>query len=463
MVLLDRPLATGVTLPMYLFDFVAILLVLAASFSYINHKVLKLPTTIGLMALTLVASLAAIGAGFVFPAAEHRAAEFVRAIDFNRAVLHGMLGFLLFAGALHINMGDLARERLPVAILATVGVVLSTLIVGGLTWCLLALLGLHLSILYCLLFGTLISPTDPIAVFAILKRIGAPKSLEVTIAGESLFNDGVGVVLFLGLVEVIGEGNGFDPGHLGAMFFQEAVGGALLGLAAGYLVYRMLKSVDNYQVEILLSLGLVAGGYALADALHLSGPIAMVVAGLFIGNLGRAFAMSARTVEHLDLFWELVDEILNAVLFVLLGLEVLAIPFTSGYVKAGLLVVPLVLLARLISVGGPIALLRRRQVIPRYTVRLLTWGGLRGAISVALALSLPRVWQERELILVLTYLVVVFSVLIQGLTMGPLARRWVGVRLPEGVQEPHAAIKQKPSATAISHEPSPREPLPGEP
>jgi CPA1 family monovalent cation:H+ antiporter len=414
------------------FDFVAILLVLAAGFSYLNHRVLKLPTTVGLMALTLAASLAAVALGFVFPAAEQQAAAFVRRIDFNQAVLHGLLGFLLFAGALHVNLGNLARQAFPVALLATAGVALSTLIVGGLTWGLLALLGRPLDFLHCLLFGALISPTDPIAVLSVLKKIGAPKPLEVTIAGESLFNDGVGVVLFLGLLEVGAGGHAFDPGHLAGLFLREVVGGAVLGLAAGYLAYRLLRTVDNYQVEILLSLALVAGGYALAEALDVSGPLAMVVAGLLIGNHGRVFAMSPRTVEHLDLFWELVDEVLNAVLFVLLGLEVLAIPFSGGHLVAGLLAVPVVLLARLASAGLPVWLLRRRRAVAPYTARLLTWGGLRGAISVAMALSLPREVPERELILVMTYVVVAFSVLVQGLTVGPLARRWLGLPNPSG-------------------------------
>jgi CPA1 family monovalent cation:H+ antiporter len=430
---------------MYPSDFVAVLLVLAAGFSYVNYRLLRLPTTVGLMVLTLAASLAAVALGPVFPAAERQAADFVRRIDFGQAVLHGMLGFLLFAGALHVNLGDLARQKAMVAALATAGVLLSTVLVGGLLWGLLALLGTPLGLVHCLLFGALISPTDPIAVLALLKGIGAPKPLELTIAGESLFNDGVGVALFLGLLEVATGGHGFDLGRLGALFLREAVGGAGLGLAAGYLAYRLLKSVDNYQVEILLSLALVAGGYALADALHLSGPIAMVVAGLLIGNHGRAFAMSATTVEHLDLFWELVDEVLNAVLFVLLGLEVLAITFSGRQLAAGLLAVPVVLLARLASVGLPVALLRRRQAVAPYTVRLLTWGGLRGAISVAMALSLPRGMPEREPVLVLTYVVVVFSVLVQGLTVGPLARRWLG---SAGAAGPQAALQERPAEPA---------------
>jgi CPA1 family monovalent cation:H+ antiporter len=402
----------------------AVLLVLAAGLGYVNHRLLKLPPTVGLMALTLLGSLVVIAVGLVYPEAEQQAIRFIHGIDFNQALLQGMLGFLLFAGALHIDLDDLSRQKVVIAVLATVGVVLSSAIVGGLVWCLLALLGMKIGLIYCLLFGALISPTDPVAVLALLKQVGAPKPLEVTIAGESLFNDGVGVVVFLGLLDVATSG-GVGPGQLAELFLREAVGGAVFGLVIGYVAYRLLKPVDNYQVEILISLALVAGGYALAHALHLSGPIAMVVAGLLIGNHGRSFAMSATTVEHLDAFWELIDEILNAVLFVLLGLEVLAVTFTAADLAAGLLTIPAVLLARLVSVALPVWLLNLRRSIDRPTVSVLTWGGLRGAISVALALSLPRELVERNLILVVTYVVVVFSILVQGLTIGPLARRWM--------------------------------------
>jgi CPA1 family monovalent cation:H+ antiporter len=431
---------------MRLFDLVAVLLVAAAGLSYLNHRLLRWPSTVGLMALTLLASLAVIAAGLLFPGAQRQAAAFVRRIDFNQAVLHGMLGFLLFAGALHLDLDDLARHKVAIAVLSTLGVVLSTLMVGGLTWGLLTALGIPMRPIYCFLFGALISPTDPIAVLALLKQIGAPRSLEVTITGESLFNDGVGVVLFVGLLGIAAEGHGATPPYFAALFLREAVGGAVFGLAAGYLVYRLLKSVDNYQVEILLSLALVAGGYCLASALHLSGPIAMVVAGLLIGNPGRRFAMSARTVEHLDLFWELIDEILNAVLFVLLGLEVLILSFGRD-VAAGLLAVPVVLLARLASVVVASRLLRGGRRPDRVAVRVLTWGGLRGAISVALALSLPRQAPEREPILVMTYVVVVFSVLVQGLTIGPLTRRWLAAGTAEGDRKRGDGLPQEPSGT----------------
>jgi CPA1 family monovalent cation:H+ antiporter len=422
---------------MPLLDCLAVLLVLAAFFAYANYRFLKLPTTIGLMALTLLASLLAVGVGHFYPPLEQSAREFVKQIDFNEAVLRGMLGFLLFAGALHLDLNDLSRQGLTIAALATVGVVISTGVVAGLSWLLLTALGAQMPFTHCLLFGALISPTDPIAVIGLLKRLGAPKDLEVTIAGESLFNDGVGVVLFLGLLaltahatghtgqDIANAGLGEQVQFFALLFLREALGGAALGLVAGYLTYLLLLDVDNYQVEILLSLALVAGGYSLASALHVSGPIAMVMAGLLIGNHGRAFAMSPQTVQRLDLFWELIDEVLNAVLFVLLGLEVLALTFTAQYLAAGLLAVPIVLLARVVSVALPISLLPGRG-LPVNTARLLVWGGLRGAISVAMALSLPRaLGAERDLLLVMTYVVVVFSVLVQGLTVGPLARRWL--------------------------------------
>jgi monovalent cation:H+ antiporter, CPA1 family len=413
---------------MELFDIIAVLLTLAALFSYINHRWFRLPTTIGLMVISLLFSLALIGLGFFVPAIEQRADAIITGIDFNETLMHGMLGFLLFAGALHINLKDLASQRWMIATLASVGVLVSTFLIAGMAWGALLLVGIEMRFIYCLLFGALISPTDPIAVLSILKQAGAPKSLETKIAGESLFNDGVGVVIFLGLWEIATGEYGFDPGHLTALFFQEAVGGAVFGLVIGLLAFQMLRRVDNYSVEILISLALAAGGYALANALHLSGPIAMVVAGLLIGNHGRTWAMSERTREHLDTFWELVDEVLNAVLFVLIGLEVIVLTFTGQFLVAGLLMIPVVLLARAVSVGLPVLAIRRWQVLHPRAALILTWGGLRGGISVALALSIPAMARdgsavpEREVILAITYVVVVFSIVVQGLTIGPLLR-----------------------------------------
>ncbi|MFN4261353.1 MAG: cation:proton antiporter [Gemmataceae bacterium] len=425
---------------MDLFQIIAVLITLSALFSFINYHWLKLPTTIGLMILTLGLSLVLIVGGLAFPDLERQAEAAIAGVDFNQAVMHGMLGFLLFAGALHINLNDLANAKWVILSLATIGVLLSTFIVGVLSWCVLYLIGLEVSFIYCLLFGALISPTDPIAVLGIVKQIGAPKELEIKIAGESLFNDGVGVVVFLGLLEIATGEHGFDVGHLSYLFLQEAVGGAVFGLGLGYLAFLALRSVDNYQVEILISLALVAGGYAVADYLHLSGPIAMVVAGLLIGNHGRTMAMSASTTEHLDLFWELVDEILNAVLFVLIGLEVLILTFTAQYLLAGVLLIPLVVLARFLAVGAPIRLgLRPWRQFPSGTVRILTWAGLRGGISVALALSIPsqihgRHVPERDILIACTYVVVVFSIIVQGLTIGPLIQRLI--------KRPEAEIKQ---------------------
>jgi len=429
---MSRPLAAIVTeATMSVFEVAACLITLAAVLSYLNYTLLKLPPAIGLMALSLAGSLLLVFVGLAVPAVEHGAKELVTKIDLNQAFLQGMLGFMLFAGSLHIKFHELASRKWTVVVLSTVGVLVSTAVVGALAWGLLNAVGIEARLIYCLLFGALISPTDPIAVLAILRQAGVPKDVEIKIAGESLFNDGVGVVVFLGLLEIATGVVEPDALHLTELFLWEAVGGAIMGFVLGWIVYRMLRSVDNYQVEVLLSLALVAGGYALVNRLHMSGPIAMVVAGILIGNLGRAYAMSPTTIGNLDTFWELLDEMLNAVLFVLIGLEVLALAFTGKYLLVGLLAIPMVLFARLVSVAGPIAGLRHRGRFARYTVRMLTWGGLRGGISVALALSLPREVNgepvgERDALLAMTYVVVVFSILVQGLTLGPLARRWFG-------------------------------------
>jgi len=404
---------------MSLFEIAAILLTLAALFSYFNERYVGMPTTIGLMFISLVMSLGLIAIANVGLDVESRAESVLAQIDFSELLLHGMLGFLLFAGALHVNLGDLLQQKWVISSLATAGLLISTLIVASLTWILLRSLGLDLPFIYCLLFGSLISPTDPIAVLGILKNANAPKSLETKITGESLFNDGVGVVVFIVLLDVVRGGHEIDAGGVVLFFLQEAVGGAVFGLATGFLVYWMLKSVDNYPVEILLTMALVTGTYALAETLHLSAPIAVVVAGLLIGNQGRALAMSEKTCEHLDSFWELVDEILNAVLFVLIGLEILVLQFNLSYLLAGLAAIPLVLAARWVSVGIPISLLRLRREFSPNVVKIMTWGGLRGGISVALALSLPS-GPERDVILAITYTVVVFSILVQGLTIGRL-------------------------------------------
>jgi CPA1 family monovalent cation:H+ antiporter len=418
---------------MTLFQTIAVLISLAALFSYLNHRYLRLPQTIGVMVLGLATSLLLLAAGQFSPRIPLVAQKILAAIDFNQALMQGMLGFLLFAGALHLDLHDLRVHRRVILALATVGVLISTALVGGGIYGVLRLLNIPMPLVDCLVFGALISPTDPIAVLATLKAVHAPRDLHTQIAGESLLNDGVGVVVFLAVLGF----SSLNPDHLTPatdawpvlqLFLREAVGGALFGAVTGGACYLLLKRVDQYEVEILLSLALVTGGYALANHLHVSGPIAMVVAGLLIGNPGRAFAMSDKTREHLDLFWELVDDILNSILFLLIGLQVMMIAWHRAYLLAGLLAIVVVLAARLISVALPIAALQRVAAIPRHAVTLLTWGGLRGGISVALALSLrgsphapapPHV----DLITVMTYVVVVFSIGVQGLTIGPLLRR----------------------------------------
>ena len=368
-----------------------------------------------LIAMLISVSLVVLG-HFGFEGIQDRATAVLQSIDFNKALMHGMLSFLLFAGALHVNLEDLARHKWIISILATFGVVISTFIVGGSAWIVFWLIGIKLSFIYCLLFGSLIAPTDPIAVIGILKKAGVPKSLETKITGESLFNDGVAVVVFLVIMGIIAGGHDVTVQHIILLFIEEAIGGIFFGFFIGWLTYLMLKSVDNYQVEVLLTLALVMGGYALAHAIHVSGPIAMVVAGIFIGNRGRLFAMSERTREHLDSFWELMDEILNAVLFLLIGLEVLVIATKGSYLIAGLAMIPIVLLARFISVGLPVTFMRRIKDFSPNVVKIMTWGGLRGGISVALALSIPS-GPEREALLTVTYIIVVFSILVQGLTI----------------------------------------------
>lgn len=412
---------------MSIFQLSAVILSITALFSYINFRFIRLPTTIGVMLIALLASMSLLAAAHFGYGGELQlhAKHLLDQLDFDQTLMQGMLSFMLFAGALHLNINDLAEQKGVIAALAIFGVVISTFVVGTLVYFGLGALGLPIGYPMCLLFGALISPTDPIAVLAILKTAHVPKSVEIRIAGESLFNDGVGVVMFIALAEIAVAHQQVTASHVAKMFVIEAGGGAVFGFIAGWVAYRLLRTVDNYQVEVLLTLALVSGGYALASALHLSGPIAIVVAGLFIGNHGRSFAMSARTRDHLDKFWELIDEILNAVLFVLVGFELLALSFSRPLVLAGLLAVPVVLLARWISVAVPILGMRHRYEFKRGELSLLTWGGLRGGISIALALSIPQS-PERNVVLAITYIVVVFSILVQGLTIQQVVARFFG-------------------------------------
>jgi monovalent cation:H+ antiporter, CPA1 family len=461
---------------MDLFQAGAILITLAALFNYVNYKYLKLPATIGIMAMALVLSLVVIAIGVPFPAVGRAASVMLEGIDFNKALMNGMLGLLLFAGALHVELGQLTAQKGVVAILATIGVVTSTVLVGTIVYYALpAVVDIEVRYVHCLLFGALISPTDPIAVLGVLKTLKVPKSLETKIAGESLFNDGVGVVVFLALLGVaglsphVGAADGVTPGDVALIFVQEALGGATFGLITGGIAYSLLRSVDDYQVEILISLALVIGGYALANALHLSGPIAMVVAGLLIGNQGRAFAMSETTRENLDRFWELIDEILNAVLFVLIGLEMLILNFNTATIIAGVMAVPITLFCRFVAVGLPISVMSMRREFTPHAVKILTWGGLRGGISVALALWLGSLLgaehaETRDVLLVMTYAVVVFSIIIQGLTISRLIGS-LGIN-DEAPSEPVTAEPEAPAADPPSpprDTPAAEEPPPAQP
>jgi CPA1 family monovalent cation:H+ antiporter len=422
---------------MKLFNIVAILLTLSAAFGYLNHKYIKLPVTIGTMLISMVLSVVVvilghfegIGAGI-----EEQWMGLVRTIDFDETLLVGMLGFLLFAGALEVNLEDLLPLKWEVLLLATAGTALSTALIGAAAYGISALLDLKIDLLHCLLFGALISPTDPIAVLGILRASGVPKGLQTLISGESLFNDGVGVVIFVTLLGIASGETDASAGRIALFFLEEFGGGVLFGLILGWLAFLLLRSIDNYHVEIMITLALVTGGYALASALHTSGPVAMVVAGLLIGNHGRRFAMSEKTRHNLDTFWELVDQILNSLLFVLIGLEVIVVTLSAPIIVAGLLAIAAALVARFISIGFPLALLPRRNQYGGRALSIMTWGGLRGGISVALALSLPR-GPERDTIIAMTYIVVVFAILIQGSTVGRISSltgppRWLNRILP---------------------------------
>lgn len=462
---------------MELLDLSGILLVIAAVLAWINHKLLRLPTTIGLMLLALIGAAAVmLSERVLFPGAgvdlQGWAQRVLGSVDFDRTLMEGMLGFLLFAGALHVDMADLRRQTLVVTLLATVGVLVTTGLVGSAAFGVTRLLGVEMPLIYCLIFGALIAPTDPIAVLAIMKKVGAPKALETKLAGESLFNDGVGVVVFLALLGIAGIGHGGNQEHreeqehqesvevlalveaveaqenlktqetqsfenpidsetfaeVAELFAVEVFGGIALGFGLGLAAFVLLWRIDDYQTEVLITLAAVTGGYALALALHVSGPLAMVVAGLLLGNTGRALAMSEETAKHLDTFWELIDEMLNAVLFVLIGLEVLVVTLRGDYLLAGACMIPLVLLTRWVSVAGVVTVLRPGREFTDHTVKVMTWAGLRGGISVALALSLkdasvsPELGDTTDLIVTMTYVVVVFSIVVQGLTVGPLLR-----------------------------------------
>jgi CPA1 family monovalent cation:H+ antiporter len=408
------------------FDAASILIVLSATLGWINYRFFKLPGTVAMTLMGAVASIVVIGVDAVLPSSRvsDTVTGFLSDIDFHETLMNGMLSFLLFAGALHVDLDYLRKGRWQIAILSTVGVVASTLIVGGGLWLISRLVGMDVPLIWCLVFGAIVSPTDPVAVMAVLKTARVPPTLQATIAGESLFNDGVGVVVFSILLATAVSGEAFSVIHAGELFLVEAVGGAVLGGVIGWIAYRAMKAIDDYSVEVMVTLATVMGGYALAHALDISGPVAMAVAGLIVGNHGVSYAMSDTTKDYVLKFWALIDEVLNAVLFLLIGLEAVVLADRFGLLGLGLLTIPLVLVARAISVGVP--LLFWRTLLPfRLAFPVMTWGGLRGGISIALALSLPA-GPMKDVLVAATYVVVLFSVVAQGGTIGGLVRRWSG-------------------------------------
>ena len=414
------------------FDISAVLVTLAALFGYLNHRLLKLPATTGILSITLLASSATLLADRLVPAWNLRGAlaQFLSGVNFDQILLRGMLCFLLFAGALRVNFESLRANKWAVVALATLGVLLSTALLGFLTYRLFQGLGFAVPLINCLLLGAILSPTDPIAVLGLMRDLRASKDVEAVISGESLFNDGVGVVVFFILAALAGLGGGPGaepipslPLDAALLFFRQVLGGVLLGLGLGYAAYRALKSINFHQLELLITLALAMSIYSASFRLHVSGPIAVVVAGLLIGTHGKKFAMSQVTAEHVDAFWGMVDDILNALLFLLIGLEALAPPLGAPVLLAALLVIPASLAARWVSVALPMALLGLYRKYPRGIVPILTWGGLRGGLSVAMVLSLPPL-PEKELFLDCTFGVVLFSVLAQGMTMRRLLSRY---------------------------------------
>jgi CPA1 family monovalent cation:H+ antiporter len=408
---------------MDLFSIIASITFLAALFAYFNTKFLKLPFTIGLMVMALFFTIGLLFLGHFIPSLLTEAKSVVEGLDFKSLLLDVMLSFLLFAGALHTKLDSLKVNRGPILMLATFGVLISAVLVGYAMYYLLILVNYPVDLIYCFLFGALIAPTDPIAVLGILKEIGAPKNLETKIVGESLFNDGVGVVVFLVLLSIAREGiDHVSAVEIGTIFLEEIGGGIILGILFGYAAFQLMRSIDHYETEVLITIALVMGVYSLASYLHFSGPLAVVVAGLLVGNKSPEEAWSKNSQLYIDKFWELLDVFLNAILFVLIGLEILIVELNGLYIFIGLCAIPIGLLARYIAVSGPVLIFKKRLGFAPKTAFLLTWGGLRGGISIALALSLDASMQ-RELFLTVTYVVVVFSIIVQGLSIGKVYKK----------------------------------------
>ena len=407
---------------MDLFHLFSILIVLSAGFAYINFRVLKLPNAIGLMLVSLVFSFFIIIMGHYFPIFKEDIAMKMDSINFSELLLESMLSFMLFAGAIHIKFKDLNKEKLSILLFSTISVLISTFIIGFASYYLLNYMGIPVQLIHAMLFGALISPTDPIAVLSILKSAGVSKSLETKIAGESLFNDGVAVVVFITILKLAKPGTDINISSILLLFGQEAIGGLVLGIVIGYIGYKLIASIDNYQVEVLITLAVVMGGYTLAHYTHVSGPLAMVAAGLITGNHGKTLGMSDTTAEYVDKFWELIDEILNALLFVLIGLELLIIQTNQKIVFAAILILLITLVTRYISVYIPSIAVRLKERINQKTILILTWGGLRGGISIALALSINPEY-NKDIWVTITYVIVCFSILVQGLTIGKFAKK----------------------------------------
>ncbi len=408
---------------MTLLQIASLLIVLAGAFGAFNYLFLKLPPSIGILIVAFLASLAVMGVDYALPhwGMADKVRGIVEEIEFSSSLLEGMLGLLLFAGALHVKMSDLKREWVLVALMATVGVGLSTAVIGiGFSW----LTGMPLIV--ALVFGALASPTDPVAVLGVLRSANLKKSMETKIAGESLFNDGVAYVVFLVLVGMAfptgGEAHASGLVSALKLFGQEAIGGAVLGGVLGWLTFRVMRLIDDYSLEVLITLGLAFGGYELAVYLHMSAPIMAVVAGLFIGDVGMKHGMSEETRRYVNAFWKLIDEILNAVLFLMIGFEVFAVAFNADAITAGVGAIGLSLVGRLVAVVVPVLMLEPFRDFSKGVIPIMTWGGLKGGISVALALSLPAS-EWKPLILAATYILVMFSIIVQGLTVGPLAKK----------------------------------------
>ncbi len=406
------------------FVIASILVSIAAVFGYWNVRFIKLPNTIGLTVISIGFTLAVFALSYIDDSLLEAERYIITQVDFKTVLLDLMLGFLLFAGALHTDLEKLKTHRWPILAFATFGVLVSTFLIGTASFYLLQMLGMEVPFINCLLFGALISPTDPIAVLGILKKVGAPKKLEIKIVGESLFNDGVGVVIFLTIFSLAKDpGAGFSALEVGKLFVIEVFGGVLLGIVLGWVTFQMMRRIDDYAVEVIISLAAVMGGIVLAQYLHVSGPLAMVIAGLFVGgSRARSLAMSLETETYVDKFWELIDILLNTVLFVLVGMEILVLDLEKEYIAAGLCMIPIALLCRYASLLLPVRLFEKPLDFIPHTNLVMTWGGLRGAISIALALSLTEA-MFRDLFLVVTYIVVIFSIVGQGLTVDPLIKR----------------------------------------